>query len=591
MTRFFLIIAVVLLSFNGIGQSVKKVNYREDVSKGVKEISKRYGGLDNKHLSEAVLYRLVKKKYFNGKPIHDSLVRLSISEIYYYNSGDVVNNINSWMQLLMKYSNYCTDKELEAANRKIAEAYFKIKNYILAQNFFIKSLKYNNEELRSYVYSQIGSTYLVQGDIKSAMKWYEKAVDTAVKPDRKVAHLNSLGYVSFVGENYVESRKYYQKALDEYSKFSHEVGAVQYLIIQSNLATLSFALNKTEEGFEILEGILNDTTFKNEGDWLKVEVYTKLTEAYVDDKACDKASYYLGLLKDVLPKDQHGSDYLTYLKLKVRHASACNLPGVDRLFEEFINEQKENEREELKLSNIVEDIQRSVYEDQLLLVSSNLKLKESSEKILEVSNARLIRLFWISGALSVLIIFLLVFFYLQKGSRQKRTESLLKLRSELLSEQERSSMLQIKMAEQEMENKRLELGQILNSIDKNSSLIEGIVQRLEFIKGKEGDVKEDLSQLLHFIRTLNKSDQMNELIEANADLLGSGFKEKMEKLYPDLTSSEIQLMILIRLGLSAKEMAQLKNVEPSSIRIFKHRLKSKLNLNKTEDLTSFIQQI
>lgn len=36
---------------------------------------------------------------------------------------------------------------------------------------------------------------------------------------------------------------------------------------------------------------------------------------------------------------------------------------------------------------------------------------------------------------------------------------------------------------------------------------------------------------------------------------------------------------------------QLKNVEPSSIRIFKHRLKQKMNLAKEDDLIAFIQKL
>jgi DNA-binding NarL/FixJ family response regulator len=166
-----------------------------------------------------------------------------------------------------------------------------------------------------------------------------------------------------------------------------------------------------------------------------------------------------------------------------------------------------------------------------------------------------------------------------------------RLKRDLVLEKEKSTDLSIKMAEQQIENKKLELSKILTNIDKSSSLSEEVLARLSILKQKDGDVKDDISQLIQFINSMSRTNSINELVEKNSDVLGFGLKERIEKRFPNLTPSELQLIILIRIGLSTKEVAQLKNVEPTSVRIFKHRLKVKLEVPKELDLNRFVSEL
>ncbi|MFT5777976.1 MAG: DNA-binding NarL/FixJ family response regulator [Crocinitomicaceae bacterium] len=161
----------------------------------------------------------------------------------------------------------------------------------------------------------------------------------------------------------------------------------------------------------------------------------------------------------------------------------------------------------------------------------------------------------------------------------------------MLQEKERTSILQIEVSQKDLENRKLELSGMLQTADRNSSLFEEVNARLINLREQDGDVKEDITQLLQFMRAMSKTDELNTLIEQNSDIIDGKFKERVERQFPKLSKNDLQLMVLMKLGLSTKEIAQLKNVEPASIRIFKHRLKTKLNLTVDVDLYTFINEL
>ena len=584
-------VSIVFAGSVAYGQYAKEpVLSGKEISQEIRKITKKYNGLDQNHINERELDAFVKKHCFKGEPVRDSLIKIRIKESYFYNSGDGVSSIKNWLKLISKYSNYSTKEELEAAHRKVAESYFGTKNYLISQHFFEKSLSLDNEKVRSYVNARIGSLHIIQGDLDAALEYYHRAVNTAQNAQDRQGHLNSLGYVYYLRKEYKLSGEYYDKALKHFSGNLEKLDSIQYYIVQSNMASLSFALDDFEKGISHLQRIEQGDYLKGGSEWFELEVYFKFIEAYVDKGNCTQARKYWDKHQMVLPDDKYDRNHLKSLEALMRIQQQCGGGDRTQTLNTYVKRFQEIEKYERQRMNVVENIQRTIYEEQLMLAANNLKLKEDSKDLLEVSNSRLKRLVWISVIGFILIIAILVMAIVQRRGRQKRKESFLRLREDLLTEKENSAHLKIKMAQQEVENQKLELSQMLNAIDKNSSLFDGVLERLGNIRNKEGNVSEDISQLMQFIRSMSRSDEMNDLIEKNAELVGAGFKDKIETRYPNLTSSELQLVVLIKLGLSTKEMAQLKNVEPSSIRIFKHRLKTKLNLNKNDDLTTFIQQ-
>lgn len=69
------------------------------------------------------------------------------------------------------------------------------------------------------------------------------------------------------------------------------------------------------------------------------------------------------------------------------------------------------------------------------------------------------------------------------------------------------------------------------------------------------------------------------------------FFEKVREYYPDISQSELRLMAYIRIGISTKQISQMLNVTPESIRTSRYRLKKKLTMEKEANLDDFIHSI
>lgn len=70
-----------------------------------------------------------------------------------------------------------------------------------------------------------------------------------------------------------------------------------------------------------------------------------------------------------------------------------------------------------------------------------------------------------------------------------------------------------------------------------------------------------------------------------------GFYERLQKKVPNLSASDLKLCALIKLNFSGKEMAYLLGISLGSVHVARHRLRKKMTLERTDNLTSFISSI
>lgn len=558
---------------------------------GVK-IREGLGFREEVRYSDRELETFVREHLFVGDPIEDSIRLWTHLEGYYYGVGDNLNNLFARLRLLTGYSSFMTDEELESANRKMGESFYGFHNYMLAIEFLSESLKYPDPGLQGYTQSKIGTAYKNLNKMDSAICWFNRARNHIEDAEHWMTHYNSAGYIYYLNGEPDVADLYYDSALVVYHDSIHQIDSVQFYNVHSNRATIELDNGDPRASLRRLKWIESTYEILETNPWFEREIYSKSVEAGLALKDVAVCREYMAKLDGIGEVEKYDRFLLKYINYQIDiEELAGNQRKVSELIDHYVEEQAYIEAYERAELNHMEVLQRRVYNDQIGLVSSNLSLKEESEAILEVSNDRLIRLFWVSGIFVLLLVGFLVFLQVNFRKRQKRKEAVLELKKDLLQEKERTHALQIRMDEQQMENKKLELNGLLSSIDSNSSMTQEVITRLESIKSAKGDVKEDISLLLQFVRSQSRENDIDELLKRNVDVLGARMKERIIERFPNLTPSELQLVILIKLGLTTKEMAQLKNVEPSSIRIFKHRVKSKLNIPKEMDLKRFLGEI
>ena len=108
---------------------------------------------------------------------------------------------------------------------------------------------------------------------------------------------------------------------------------------------------------------------------------------------------------------------------------------------------------------------------------------------------------------------------------------------------------------------------------------------------EEDNIKKEIKNLIFELKNKELTDKNVEELNNQSELLLINFKTNLIQLHPNLNKSDIELCSLLKLNLSNKEIAAHKNVTDDSIKIFKNRLKKKLNLNTDQNLNSYISKV
>jgi phosphate/sulfate permease/DNA-binding CsgD family transcriptional regulator len=145
----------------------------------------------------------------------------------------------------------------------------------------------------------------------------------------------------------------------------------------------------------------------------------------------------------------------------------------------------------------------------------------------------------------------------------------------------------------EIENKRRELiNYAMNIVEqkeyfgKIAGTIKAVLneKRSEARDEKLRNLELDIRQRMSFA---DKVEDFNIRIERmHKDFIG-----RLVQMNPDLSPNDIRLAVLLRLGISTKEIATLMNISPKSVEINRYRLRKKLGLDRGANLTQFINNI
>lgn len=81
------------------------------------------------------------------------------------------------------------------------------------------------------------------------------------------------------------------------------------------------------------------------------------------------------------------------------------------------------------------------------------------------------------------------------------------------------------------------------------------------------------------------------LIKQNIEQVNFEFIKKLKELHPELTKTDVEICSLIRIGLSRKEVANLRNTSLEAVKTSRFRLKKKLNLSQAESLDNYINTL
>ena len=90
-------------------------------------------------------------------------------------------------------------------------------------------------------------------------------------------------------------------------------------------------------------------------------------------------------------------------------------------------------------------------------------------------------------------------------------------------------------------------------------------------------------------RNINLDEQW-ENFKVHFEEVHTGFFSRILQDYPSLSQTDLRLSAYLLINLNNKEIAQISNISPDSVRKRKQRLKEKLNLTKEQDIRTLLNR-
>ncbi|NQV41152.1 MAG: hypothetical protein HQ506_02255 [Candidatus Marinimicrobia bacterium] len=174
--------------------------------------------------------------------------------------------------------------------------------------------------------------------------------------------------------------------------------------------------------------------------------------------------------------------------------------------------------------------------------------------------------------------------------QRDKLEALVRERTaQLKIEIEERQRVELEKTELKMDHlKRELLTQSLHLNDKQQ-IMDNLQGELEsFSKLSWDEIKPRIKKLLRFLRDRSSVKQGWEEFEIWFTEIHTGFYSVLRSDHPKLSENELKVCALLRLNLISKDIAKVMNVQPTTIDIYRHRIRKKLEIGSEENLSTFL---
>ena len=205
-------------------------------------------------------------------------------------------------------------------------------------------------------------------------------------------------------------------------------------------------------------------------------------------------------------------------------------------------------------------------------------------------------LVYYSNVSTVFIVCFLIVLYYRKWSNAseqellkknleiaEKNEEIKKATTLLIQEQEKSHILEIQRNKKDMDT-------LHTNNQMKMKVQEHLIVKIESIL-ESNDISKDLKHIIVDLKSQKIVDEKIDFIQGRNDEVSAQFEARLIKDFPNLSKTEREICVFVRMNLSTKEIANIRNSSINTINVTKTRLRKKLGLNKSVELGSFLQSI
>lgn len=195
----------------------------------------------------------------------------------------------------------------------------------------------------------------------------------------------------------------------------------------------------------------------------------------------------------------------------------------------------------------------------------------------------------------ILFIIIGVLIYTKQKSKIKKDHELME-KNKLIHEAQKKLVEAEKKEkmrlQEELKNKNNELTNFALHIIHKNDLIHDIKQELKDLKIKDGvDKSKQYNDLMLKLNQNLKTNKELQEFQLHVEKVNHDFFFKLKDKFPDLTENEKRLSALLRLNLSSKEIASLHNISVKAVEMGRYRLRKRIGLEASDNLSRFLQDL
>lgn len=522
----------------------------------------------------------------------DSLLRIAIQETYELRFDEALVHL----QRIVKTARETGDEKNEILGTiNLGVLYLKFNAQEEALSYFLQALdlaqNYKRDDFFNTIYNNIGIVYSTNNAHDKAIEYYQKALEISRKQanrHRTGVNLMNLG---------IEIRKKgdTEKALDHLNQsrdiFYIDRDTVNYTSAIGEIGDLYYYLGRYDSAV---------TKYRN-----AFRIAGQIKDEYA------RPHFALGLGKTYAQLGQYDS---AEIFLNTSLAGFKKIHNNEGIIENYtwlstVNQSKTLADEALHYSNLSLAWKDSLLQEKTSTWISELQMKyefgkkQKEIEFLQAQSTRQKQL-WagsiiVGGIIASLIFFILRAKYTNLQQRnvilqqEQEVDRLTLEKNNALREQlekdfiatEKLNELEKQRLLQEIMFKDRELAaKAMHLVNKNE-VFNSIHNVLGAIELKDNPAaKAQVEKAKKIIRGNDNMDEDWNTFKRHFEEVHPGFFTQVLKAYPALSPSDLRLGAYLLIDLNSKEIANIFNISPESVRKKKQRLREKLNLEKEEDI-------
>jgi len=464
---------------------------------------------------------------------------------------------------------------------------FELANIKIHLSDFAAALEYTekgNDLIQTHqLFHLEGQKYMVKGDILLRMrKWketnqeYQQAAEsfsTLGDSVKMATAYNGIGLSSYYLNQKEKAFKYLKEAvaiMERHQQIEEKLSPM------NNLATTYLYDNQPSKALPYYESIL--PIYQKSNKKLDVaQVFGNIAYTHSLLKNYSKAfDYYNRCIEIAKEGGYKETEYITYLDMSDTYKAMGDYKNAYEKYKAYqsLKAEVDNVEVEKKMAELEVKYEAERNKKTILELQQQTKIDQQQRWLLY------------GGILTLLMIGVLVYVKLKANIKQE------KIKQQLTQSELKIKIAEEKRLKEQLAYKNKDITNLSLDIVRKNDFSITLKEKLDSLVTKVPPTTASEIRAIQFFTDMHL--QTNEdlaTLQINVAQVNQAFYQKLLTIADGLSQTDKQLCGLLRLNLSSKEIAVIRNITPKSVKMARYRLRKKLGLDEKENIVTFLQNI